>query len=259
MRSSLWCGLAMCACVATSGCGDDETATGAGGGPPLPPGLECLGSVELPTTMLTMADLNATVIDNSTRDPIVGLIFKVCGESDAACASPLAQATTDAQGAFTVTMPTGPTGFTGYGELTAPSYIPALLRGSNPFIPDPMQTVGFGMVPIAAISILAQAFGIQADPAKGHVLIYVYACTGGFASDVVFNVEGAEVIGYNANNMVSFEATATDAGGQGFALNVTPGNVSITASLAAGGARLGSLSMHVRAGHVTQILMDPTP
>jgi hypothetical protein len=156
-------------------------------------------------------------------------------------------------------LPLGMNGFTGYAEMTAANYFPALVMGTAPLLPMATATYTYAMVPTTAGPIVGQAYGVTLDPAKGQVVVFVNNCNGKLASGATITAAGSAKVGYTVNATPNATATATDSSGVAFALNVDPGSVQVTGTVAQTKAVIATGTALVRAGYVTEIFFVPTP
>jgi hypothetical protein len=202
----------------------------------------------------------ASVDDILFDTPVAGATVKICAEGDTACASPADTATTDSNGAFTATLPLGPTGFTGHGEVTAAGYFPHVIQATGPLIPAPGHVYSYPLAATMVGAVLAQGLGIQLDPTKGHIIAFVNDCDGQLAAGATIAIEGGgkTLVAYAIDGMPEPKATATDASGEAFAFNVEPGEVTLTGALVGTGTVFTKSTVIVRAGTMTEVFVLPT-
>jgi hypothetical protein len=112
--------------------------------------------------------------------------------------------------------------------------------------PDGIQTL--------AITITTTPLSLDPDGGVGHVLANVYDCQDHQAAGVVLHLDttGAETQAfYFKDSVPNSSATQTDSFGLGGAINVPVGTQTLSASIADGGASLGTTTITVHAGQVT--------
>jgi hypothetical protein len=226
--------------------------------------------------------LVADVVDWSTRAPVAGAQIELCGFTDQNCTRPVAEAGTGEGGVALLALPalssTSPLfGFgrspDSFAQVTSPGVIvPALYflgypvstavaNLANPFVlvatPDDARTGGVLLPPDAGwdmtttgwIGFLVFDCGPTPFPAAASV-------------EVTMDPPDPKARTYYFQNGVAanFTRTATDSSGLGGIVNVTPGDVTLTARpLALGGEPSSVGHVHVRAGTLSVLFMFPTP
>lgn len=207
------------------------------------------------------AKVTLTFTDFLSMSGVAGLTVKVCGGQDVACANPLDTQTTDATGKATLTVPTpAPAGFTGYFEATGGSIATLLAYMSNPITAN---TSSFYLtLSSALLPQLAGAAGTQLDPTRGSAVTLIRDCANSPAAGLTWAASAADAkttIGYTANNLPSPSATATDATGTAYALNIPVGTTTLSTFDEGNKIKLGEVDALIRAGAVTEIYFEPTP
>jgi hypothetical protein len=225
-----------------------------------PPGpWSCLGHVVWPTPGpgTVTATLNAT--DLITGKPVPGVAARVCLKLDTTCAEPLLDGlVSDADGRLVMVVPQG---FDGYVELSAAG----AMRGSYFFYPPLTADRDIPAVPLlqaSALTTFATLAGANLMPERGHLMVGARSCLGQTAEGVGFSsLEGdaSTVAFYMIKGIPSTKQSATDTSGWGGLLNLPPGSVTLTGSLAATGQALGTLAVFARAGELTYTTLVPAP
>jgi hypothetical protein len=208
----------------------------------------------------------------TTYTPITGVPIRYCQLIDPTCtasASPF-QVSDDA-GGVTFTLPGD---FNGFFDLEPPGLIPEALY------PGPLavgQSVEEFFGPLESIMtasltsmVLHVPVALGVDSGLGQIFIGALDCNDHEAAGVVFTLSNSQtsdastLIFYNRNGVPSSVATATDdTQGGGGAINVPPGEETVTATLAASSSTLdaatsvtlGSAGVVVRAGGIVFLFM----
>jgi hypothetical protein len=225
--------------------------------------LACIGSVKPPPApppgkvSITMA-FHDTVTQTQLG---AGISVRPCPKLDFSCTTPVGPAVkTDASGSATLDLPAG---FDGYLEIdNGTKTVPALWY----FSPVPIKDGTYNVALLSPTSFdrIAAGVGATIDPNAGHAFIFALDCTstyGTFAAGMSFSSDqgSAETSAfYLINGIPSKKATATDASGVGGFANLPPGTVTVTASVAATGARSGSISALIRTGVITYAPIAPS-
>ncbi|MBI5485994.1 MAG: hypothetical protein HY905_01540 [Deltaproteobacteria bacterium] len=232
------------------------------GGPP-PPDWSCLGSVTWATPTETSLDMTGTVLDYVTDAPIEGATVKVCARSDAACATPLDEGTTDALGQVTLTVPLGTTGFDGYFDVSATGYVTVLRYTVEPITEMPPEAGRIvSMADTTTFAMLAAAAGVTPDPTRGHLVISALDCNPTYAAGVSLEVDTADVSStavYMIGGLPSTSATETDSSGAAGFINLPAGAATISTTLVSTGEAIASTDITIRAGTAALFPLPPTP
>ncbi len=170
--------------------------------------------------------------------------------------TPLATTTSAATtGVYTMTAATGGVPINGYLVGTGATYMPNYLYPPTPLF----QNIGDGAILMVepsiynAIHLLVQA---DNDKAKGFVGLLVIDCLGNPVPGATVTVTGATAIHYSgANGLPSAAATVTATDGQAYAFGVTPGTVTVDATV--GGMSLREHVITVRTAVVTTTVIAP--
>jgi hypothetical protein len=220
----------------------------------------CVGAFSWPTfdtgdpVALTV---HATTFASSGATAFPDALVKVCGRSDGDCTSPLSQASTDADGRLTVTLPAG---FNGYLDVTAPDTMESLVYLSWP-ITMATSTYELQLGPYELYKGLVESDNGTVDDTKGALFVYTRDCLGAPAPGVALTIVPLDVAKYfyfvNGSPVDAQTTTTTDAIG-GFA-NVNAGTVTLTANLGVKGKKLALFTAHVRPATLTYVTLTPTP
>lgn len=215
-----------------------------------------------PTASQVSQDLY--INDFTTGKAVPGVTVKSCARTDAACASPLDQRTTDALGHVQLTGPPGPGGTSAYVELTGAGIQPEIAFGGlvdgDVFASVPHQV---GTLDAGTASTLFDLAGRvpQADagaPQYGVLTVLARSCKNSEIAGATVsssNAGAAAVTSYLIGGRPSQTAAGTDSSGVGSIVNHTVGPTTVTVTL--GGQPLGTESVLVRAGFMTTVVLPP--
>ena len=219
----------------------------------------CLGQVVWPTPTGGMVTATLTAIDIITSQPVADVPARVCRKLDTTCADPvLTDLVSDAMGQIIITVPQG---FDGYVELSAVG----AMRGSFFFYPPLTADREIRAIPILQareLATFATLAGANLMAERGHLMVGALTCLGQSAEGVTFSsAEGddATVAFYMIKGIPSTKQAATDTSGWGGLVNLPPGSVTLTGTLAATQQQVGTLSVFVRAGELTYTTLVPAP
>jgi hypothetical protein len=232
----------------TSGGGSTSGGTTGGG-----PDLSCLG-VPLPTTAPAMLNLGGTVLSQSQTGsaPVVGAtvdMFQSGGGTS------IATATTDANGLFTMTVPSGGAPLDAYFHVTASGFVDTYWYPPVPFFFD-STNAPVAMLTPTILGFLESFGGATQQAGNGLSALEVLDCTGHpISGAVVTSSPAAGKTSYFSGMFPSSTATATDSNGTAFLFNLTAGPVAIGAKL--GTTTLRSHSVEMRADVVTETSVVP--
>ena len=239
--------------------GDAASDAGAGDGSAYPPGWECLGppppavpSGNVQVKFLLSDVTNAT--SGSQGTPIAGADVHACAKLDTGCATPFADTTSDDAGAALVTLPGG---FSGYFEIHAANFTPAIVSRPPQYV---SQTQQQGMADLSLLSAGAPLAGVTQDPNLSIAIVSALDCTTNPAEGIVFYVgspgPGEQVV-YLSNNLPSKSATQTDtASGSALIFNVPAGTLSVTAAFATTGTSIRTVTSLARKNWVTLMVIE---
>ena len=185
--------------------GDGQPADGTA----VPFDVSCAGD-PLPPNASDPVLLTGTVVNGGTLMPLSGVQVVVHGRSDG---TPLASVTSQADGSFSVAVPTGGTPravyvrFTSSGLISTRVYFADLLTEST--VVDLARMIGQ-----AGLDALYTSGGVTEDPARGTVVLYVRDCAGlpPTAETTMTLTPPAERLLYTRGNAFDASATSSDVG-----------------------------------------------
>jgi hypothetical protein len=146
--------------------------------------------------------------------------------------------------------------FTGFFDLHRSDLVPATLYPGNLLAGQTTATFpAYGIRP-AELEAIAKTtdVSLELDAGVGHALVTIYDCQDHQAAGVLLAYEnqGASAIPfYFDDGLPNPAATQTDGYGLGGAINVQVGTLTVTATLATSGTRVGTTSFDVRPGALT--------
>lgn len=234
---------------------------GGGGGGDEEPEWCCLGAVEVASPATATIDLGVRAVAFVTGSNLDGLTVKACATTDTACASPVAQGITDAEGKLKLTVPTGDVGFDGFFDVTGGTIRPALVFPFPPPVQD-QDDVAVQLVTNSIYPLLQTSVGFTPDPARGDLVVLATDCNANQAPGVkvAASTADAESISIYVVGMApSVDATETDPSGIAGWFNLPAAPVDISATLAIDAAAIGTISVFVRPGSITYTTIPPTP
>ena len=191
----------------------------------------------------------------SIASPIGGADVRACNALDIGCEAPLGDVMSDDAGIALLTVPGG---FTGYYEVRAPDFTPAVLARAPQYSSE-YQAQGLGNLML--LSAGASFAGITQDPSLSIAVVTALDCTSTPSAGIVFSVAapGAnEQVVYLLNNVPAASASQTDsASGAALVFNVPPPSFEVTASFAATNEPIRAVSTLAREGWVTYVEIRP--
>lgn len=201
----------------------------------------CVGDVKPPpagqpyTISIRLNDLLATKL-------VTDASVKLCKKLDLPCDVPVETLAPDAKGIVSADIETG---FRGYFAVDALGYVPTLYfidtsAGAGPF--------DVSLFTPQASDALNKGVTSDIDPEAGFVNIAMYDCMDRRAAGVHFDIAPAAGTTpfYALASAASGTATETDATGNGGFINVPPGIVTLTATLASTGELLSTETTLIR-------------
>jgi hypothetical protein len=236
----------------------------------------CLGHVAWPQESPTATVLyRARLAQLTTMAPVTGLQVIACRSFDPTCSTPVASATTDDQGYFSLTVPQWFRGF--YLMPTPPpSYpdmVPALLMALPPpsVSADPDASIpSTGASPLPTSADLNGLFSVinrmlpAPDAGFGQLLALATDCQGNPAAGV--SIQSAttvpnETLTYyiGSDGLPSLTEQQTSAAGQCGFVDLPEGNDTITSALFGQGQRVGQVTLFMKSGFVTLAYLTPSP
>lgn len=255
-------------CRAATAAGDAGPDAAEGGS--ADPKWGCLGNVtwpnQSPTEKIRFLQRFHRLIGGT---PIVGVHIKACASLDPECATPFAEADTNADGDAILEIPRN---FRGYFHMPVappsfPNMAPSLVAVYPPPDKDVLQPPPEGSVPIlvsiAELDYLLSQVKSAADPNLGHVFGLTTSCDGAPAAGVSLrtSIKDAKTVQYyyEGNGTPSVTAQVSDPTGNAGFLNLPAGIVSLETQVPSLARKAGSYSVLVKKGSVTVIDLVPTP
>jgi tRNA A-37 threonylcarbamoyl transferase component Bud32 len=226
-----------------------------------PAGWECINDFPpIPnagdqTLELVFNDVSSAS-SGTTGKPIVGATMHGCNKLDIDCKTPFSETSTD-DGGLAILI--APGGFTGFWEVHANNYTPAILSRTPLIGPELAQQ---SMANLDLLTAGASLAGISQDPNFGVAIVTALNCQSKVAADIVLEVGkpvGKEQLVYLENNLPSQAATKTDAqSGSALVFNVPAGTLEINAFFAADHHPIRTVNALARIGWVTfvQVRLD---
>jgi len=195
----------------------------------------------------------ASARDASGSTPLQGVTIGAYASSDES--TPVTTATTDAQGNYTLTIPTSGVALDGFLKATMATYMDTYLYPPAPLAAD-FSGATIVMVTPNTFDLLANTLcGASQMTTNGAIGAEVEDATGAFvAGATVASSPAASKYCYNSGGFPSRNATATDTDGLGYMFNVT-GNVTVTAMKS--GTTFKSHALKAHAGALTTTLITP--
>jgi hypothetical protein len=211
--------------------------------------------------------LTGTAVDVISGQPLPGLHATVCQGSDPNCSSALAQGQTDSAGAISIPVPPGGSYLfglqaSGYVEFTSPT-VADLWHWGYP-VTQPVAPLALPLLPIPSIAEIAQynaTYGLTQDPSRGEIGMYVADCSDSPAPGVELAIDSTDpsIVGPRYGLTLGPGPTGPSPNNTAFFLNVPPGRVTVIATVVALGKVSSRLTVSVRAGYFTQVMLHPTP
>lgn len=249
-------------CRAGSGTDAGSDAGDAQGGGP----WDCVGKVTWPAPDTTVpASASIRVLRLLGQTPFEGLVAKICPPFDVDCQNPIAETTSDATGKLNIPVYKG---FNGHLFAPAPASFPEMAPMLVYLLPPPVEveTVArdgnLNLASVSEMTSIASLGGVQVKSELGHIFFTAYDCLQGRASKVSVKVDTVDpttqAIYISDSGVPSDVLAETQKKGEGAVINVPPGYVTVTATHADHG-KYFSLTVSVRAGHITALPIAPSP
>jgi hypothetical protein len=202
-----------------------------------------------------------TVVEFLNETPYVGLAVKACARTDLDCTAALDTTTTDENGAFTLTVPPGPSGFDGYVDLSGSNIYPTLYYFLPPVIVG--GTRGKLRLPSSqTITLLAGGISVDLDSTRGHLAMVPWDCTMSPAPGVSIAIDAADdksTSFYFQNNLPSHAVTQTGSDpALGGAVNLKTGITLVRTKVESLGTISSQFSFNIRAGTLTAGSIPPS-
>jgi hypothetical protein len=229
-------------------CGGDG-----GGGPSSNPGpFDCLGE-PLPTTAGDPLVVTGIVRSNPiTPAALAGA--QVIGYRTGN-ATRLDSTASDANGNYTLTLATGGQPLDGYVRVFKSGYIDTYGYPPAPLVASATQSAL--LITTSDLAALGMLAGVTQSAGKGLIALVVSDCNGTPLAGATVSSNPAGTLRYNSGGFPSSSATATSADGVAYILNVTAGDVVVSAS--ATSHVLRSHTVNARADVVTLTGVTPGP
>jgi hypothetical protein len=171
----------------------------------------------------------------------------------------VAQATSDADGNYSITVETGGVALDGYFKGTLPDYMDTYLYPPWPVAMD-FAGATIAMLTPDIFELLANTFCGANQPASGKAAVTAVVLDNELSSVAGATVGSAPAAAkycYNEGGFPNRSATATAADGTAYFLNLPPGRVTVNAMLP--GATYATHSVLARADVFTTTLFQPSP
>lgn len=257
---------------------DGASDGGAGDGPPATSAdWSCLDAAPPSPTLPPLLDVTFETLDVLSTNPIVtagsrggsdltvvsatplpGVSVRACSQLDPSCGADTPAVQSDDAGVARLTLAKD---FAGVIQLARPD----LLTGTvylGRFV-DMAPGYPLPMIKAQQAETLGQPYGFTfaegPDAGLGHVFVTVYDCNDCHAPGVSFRFEPTapttRTFYLDSKTTLSVTDTATDTNGTGGAFNVPAGDVTVTATFAAGGETFRSTKVHVDSGGATLLFL----
>ena len=232
--------LALAACGGSSSSNPDGSTGGSGtaDAPPAPMMVTFSGNVSS---------------KGFTSMPLSGVTLAAYGEGSSTA---VATTTSDAQGNFTMTIMTGGTALQGYVKATFSGYLDTYLYPPTAVAAD---TTGVTVFMVDQSTLDTLSYNLckdQQQATKGVIGVEVIdASMATVAGAMVSSQPMAMSHCYNSGGLPSSNVHMTDTDGIAYLLNVTAGNVTVSATKS--GATFTSHQVNARAGALTLTIIQP--
>lgn len=275
MRTLRSLALALCPLVIAAACGDDGhdhdhdvdaadvdapdiDAPAIDGPPPIdamPADLDCVGDPEpttAPESITVTGRTNAPTAQGS--NPVADVVIEAFTVADGT--TPIATATSDAQGEFTLTIDTGEEPVDGYVRATDAGYLVTYVWPPAPLTAD-VASMPVLLLSESTLGLFPLLGAPEQDPAKGMMGLVVMDCAGDPIEGATVTVTGNGTVVYTNDGLPAAGATATDASGVVLIFNIDPGEVTVDGT--AMGMSLRDRVVTVLANTVTTTVIAPGP
>jgi len=246
-----------------------SSAADAGPDAPLDPKWGCVGNVKwaTPNTAVPVG-VPSRYVKFVGETPLANVKAKACLNFDIACASPVAEGTTDANGMVLLQLYYG---FDGYAELEPDETYPDLFPSIHPFLPPPEKDIPIPADPTELepvhlvfkneVNMIAAVLQTKENTAAGHILGLAIDCEGKTTAGVSLKIDtvGTDTLAYYMNQgLPSKTLGATSTTGEAGFVNVPPGMITVTATSEDVG-KVSVVTVPVRAGHISYVPIAPSP
>jgi hypothetical protein len=223
--------------AACGGNDNNNTVDGAGSGSNVP----------------AMITITGTAKSNSgtATTPLSGVTIAAYSNSDEA--TPVATATSDTAGNYTLTVTTGGHALDGYIKATIATYLDTYLYPPAPLAAD-FNGAALNIITMQTFNLVSTLCQANQTTAEGGIAVQVVdAAMASVGGATVSSTPAAAKYCYNASNgFPAASATATNTDGLAYMFQVT-GSASVTASKS--GVTFGSHTVNARAGALTTTLI----
>lgn len=213
----------------------------------------CVGHVE-PTPIGESFTASIRLVDLLAAEPVTDASVQLCKKLDPLCSVPVQTLAPDADGAVSAGVQSD---FRGFFSIEAPGYVPTLFFIDTGGVTGALNVAMF--TPEAS-NALNQTITPDIDPEGGFVNVVMHDCEDQRAPGVHFEIAPDDGVTpfYAIGSSVSGTATETDVTGNGGFINVPPGTVTLTATLAETGEVLSVETTLIRKATLTYQAMRPT-
>ena len=200
----------------------------------------------LDTTMITVSG-TATASTQNSDTPLAGVVVAFFKSSDETHA--VAMMTTDATGAYTLTVPTGGVVVDGFIEATISGYATNYIYPTAALAADWKADVN--MVTTTNFGLLGAITGQSSS--KGFITANVLDGTGTNVTGATISSSPASTYKYTASGGIPSGTTATGSDGVGYYINAPVGEMTISAAKTGMTFKSVTLKSHANALTVTNI------
>lgn len=224
------------------------------------PAWSCLdseGALRASSTSSPSYDLQLTLLELVSHEPLVGVSALLCRKLDVDCMAPLGPASAsgrDGKLGFSV-----PAGFDGYVLLRDKQIMPTLfffgakVSHSEQLPPVPLPSS-------AVVASLTQQTGTPIESGHGLIVVQTNDCERRLSAGVSVSTEDGDEFTrpfYWIGGLPTTGAKTTDGAGFAGLVNAPEGAVAVTGTLAEGGRKLTTTGLLVRSGYLTFVRMVP--
>lgn len=216
----------------------------------------CVGAVELPEPMQATASVDLMIL---LPEGPTEVTYEACGRDDVACDAPLGTVVSARGETVALDVPLGAEGFDGYFQVSIEGFPDQLYYPRHTITgDDAVEITGW------STEFLGSLVG-DLDPERGTIVSFVYACDGAagkgarMASDLA---DDASEVVYDALTFPEGPLAPAASGSGRFGMAAIThhpvGYATTTVDLPVAGT-VAQRSVHVRAGALTQVDVEPSP
>lgn len=240
-----------------------EVILGAENGPDGEPARSrwgCLGRACWATPLGSSTD-QWFVVKDLAGAVLEGVTVKVCGRADPLCTSPVETATTTEYGTLMRLPLAAGFGFDGFLRLDAPDLDTTMYFPRPPITRWVDRARVVTAVDRARSLQFFEAAGVSPDPARGHVVLLTLGCALRVVAGVRVRADpqDAATTTVYTTGVLPSSSDESNASGLVVILNLPPGEVTLTATLAADGSWIGRTTVVVVAGAISSTQVPPSP